>query len=462
MRTLTANASVISRKYQSVLHQSPVMEQAVQAVLQQESTWTDLQQLTLCVTAPVLIAYVQWVLDQAVARKIKQIYFLSRDGYVMHRIAQKLLAAAPRPERCSYFYCSRFSLRMAAYCLDEQAAYDRFFVRAAHLTARSVLERGAFTQAEREQIYADIAFPPETEQQPFDTAAFRQFCTQLRASAVFHDLLMARSREAYQMTKAYFQQEGLLNADVTCAIVDTGWTGTTQTVCQQLLHAMGGTGKLHGFYFGMLEYPQTGPDPDMHAYYFTPRTHMGRRLKFNHNVLECMCAAPHGMTIGYQDTGTKIEPIFQEERTLPTHQEAVRQQLACVMQVTDQLCRQAVPWQGDHTDLVQGLLVRMMYHPLPEEAAAMQAFQFCDDVTEGYFRTVSEVCTKQRLKSYLLHRRIYAYLHGGAKSAADLDSGLFWTYGSVALSPLKGKHWYRMQFWIWDFLRTAALQRKGN
>ena len=59
MRTLTANASVISRKYQSVLHQSPVMEQAVQAVLQQESTWTDLQQLTLCVTAPVLIAYVQ-------------------------------------------------------------------------------------------------------------------------------------------------------------------------------------------------------------------------------------------------------------------------------------------------------------------------------------------------------------------------------------------------------------------
>ena len=309
-------------------------------------------------------------------------------------------------------------------------------MRAAHLTARSVLERGAFTQAEREQIYADIAFPPETEQQPFDTAAFRQFCTQLRASAVFHDLLMARSREAYQMTKAYFQQEGLLNADVTCAIVDTGWTGTTQTVCQQLLHAMGGTGKLHGFYFGMLEYPQTGPDPDMHAYYFTPRTHMGRRLKFNHNVLECMCAAPHGMTIGYQDTGTKIEPIFQEERTLPTHQEAVRQQLACVMQVTDQLCRQAVPWQGDHTDLVQGLLVRMMYHPLPEEAAAMQAFQFCDDVTEGYFRTVSEVCTKQRLKSYLLHRRIYAYLHGGAKSAADLDSGLFWTYGSVALSPL--------------------------
>ena len=225
---------------------------------------------------------------------------------------------------------------------------------------------------------------------------------------------------------------------------------------------MGGTGKLHGFYFGMLEYPQTGPDPDMHAYYFTPRTHMGRRLKFNHNVLECMCAAPHGMTIGYQDTGTKIEPIFQEERTLPTHQEAVRQQLACVMQVTDQLCRQAVSWQGDHTDLVQGLLVRMMYHPLPEEAAAMQAFQFCDDVTEGYFRTVSEVCTKQRLKSYLLHRRIYAYLHGGAKSAADLDSGLFWTYGSVALSPLKGKHWYRMQFWIWDFLRTAALQRKGN
>lgn len=100
MRTLTANASVISRKYQSVLHQSPAMEQAVQAVLQQESTWTDLQQLTLCVTAPVLIAYVQWVLDQAVARKIKQIYFLSRDGYVMHRIAQKLLAAAPRPVRC--------------------------------------------------------------------------------------------------------------------------------------------------------------------------------------------------------------------------------------------------------------------------------------------------------------------------------------------------------------------------
>ena len=48
------------------------------------------------VAAPMLAAYVLWILEDAAARGLGRVYFLARDGQVLYEIARRL---APRRHR---------------------------------------------------------------------------------------------------------------------------------------------------------------------------------------------------------------------------------------------------------------------------------------------------------------------------------------------------------------------------
>src|SRR5699024_7318970 len=56
--------------------------------------------------APFLVCYVRWVLDQALQRGIKRLYFVARDGEVMYKIARQLKRPGDDIEM-RYLYGSR-------------------------------------------------------------------------------------------------------------------------------------------------------------------------------------------------------------------------------------------------------------------------------------------------------------------------------------------------------------------
>ncbi|MCL2398598.1 MAG: hypothetical protein FWC91_02495 [Defluviitaleaceae bacterium] len=80
---------------------------------------------TAYMTSPVLLNYVFWVLEQAEAQGIGTLYFLSRDGYVLKIIGEKLASVWFPSIECKYFYCSRYALQttskslLAEYMLQE-------------------------------------------------------------------------------------------------------------------------------------------------------------------------------------------------------------------------------------------------------------------------------------------------------------------------------------------------------
>lgn len=65
--------------------------------------------------APVLYAYIYWVLKEAKKRDIHTLYFLARDGYIMNKIARVICENEELDICCRYLYCSRMSLRMPTY-----------------------------------------------------------------------------------------------------------------------------------------------------------------------------------------------------------------------------------------------------------------------------------------------------------------------------------------------------------
>ena len=75
-------------------------------------------------SGPLLLDYVWWVLREAEKRKLRTLYFLARDGYLLYRIAQVFVSRYSLPLECRYFYCSRTSLRMPSYWFIGEEAFD--------------------------------------------------------------------------------------------------------------------------------------------------------------------------------------------------------------------------------------------------------------------------------------------------------------------------------------------------
>lgn len=64
---------------------------------------------------PLLYAYVQWVLQDAMERHLCRLYFIARDGYILQQIADKIIAAQGLPIETYYIYGSRSAWRMQSY-----------------------------------------------------------------------------------------------------------------------------------------------------------------------------------------------------------------------------------------------------------------------------------------------------------------------------------------------------------
>ena len=252
--------------------------------------------LTGAVTAPVLYSYVWWCLQQAIHDQVDTLYFLARDGHILYEIAKRFCEQYALPIHCQYLYVSRMALRMPAYHRMGEAAYDLLLVRGANLTPRHVLERLALSAEEQQQVYADCAIPAEDCDKALSVQAFTAFAEQLRKSSVYRNFVQKKSQAAETAAMTYLEQAGLLR-DVRLGIVDSGWNGSMQNCLMTLLE---GAGKplpnLKGYYFGLYTEPKQGT---WEAWYFDPLTPLKKVIRFNNNVYECMCAAPHGTTMGY-------------------------------------------------------------------------------------------------------------------------------------------------------------------
>lgn len=66
------------------------------------------------VAGPLLFGFVQWCLEQANARGLKRIYFVARDGQILHRIALRLVERWGYGVECRYLYGSRQAWNGAA------------------------------------------------------------------------------------------------------------------------------------------------------------------------------------------------------------------------------------------------------------------------------------------------------------------------------------------------------------
>lgn len=410
-------------------------------------------------SAPILTYYVWWILQEAEKRQIKRLYFLARDGLILKEIAEELCEMFSLQVTCCYLYVSRASLRMPTYhFIEEEEAYKLLLGYSYQVTPVSMLKRALLPEDVINNILHEIDCPNAKRSALLTRIETEELAKRIRECPTYHNAVWETSRHAYPIIIEYFRQEGLFDEN-TVVIVDSGWNGSMQRSLRQLLDKAGCKTPITGFYFGLFNEPVHDTSSEYLTWYFSPQSKLFNKAKFSNNLFECMCAAPHGTTLGYEYRGDIVFPIFGKSPS-KEQDDFVRKQI--------QLVTEAVPtvvegrMLGDFPAVAyretQKLIRELMYHPTREIVAAFQAIDFCDDIYESYYSALANDLQIKHLKDYTVLARVRGALKRTDKASDDIP----WPYGVAALLPPYKAAWYRFNMLIWEYLKVSPARQAYN
>ncbi len=394
------------------------------------------------VTAPVLYGFCRWVLGTAQKRGWKRLYFLARDGWVLRQICEELCRQEGWDTDCRYLYVSRLALRKACFHLTRD--WEQLFQPSLHTTLRGILSRMGLDAGR----FGEWGLEKEELDKPLLREELFEMQKRLSQNDAFSKAVLSVSEEAFKPAMGYFEQEGLLDGEK-IVLVDTGWTGSMQRTLRILLESGGWKGEISGLYFGLYVPPVSVADGEYQSWYFAPESSAGRKASLCNNVVEAMCAAPHGMTLGYEEKNGRWEPVLAQSR-------GSRQAIFRRRDIVLAFCREMQGLCCPEEELLacaRRMMGKLCKNPSVSQALAFAGVLFCDDVGEGYLSPLAVPVSRRVLREYTVFRR----LKKGKK-----PKPLFWPEGCLALSPVKWQGWYRLNLYGWELLRQLYQKRQGK
>ena len=386
-----------AKQYKEILKQNPRMYRTVQKMICENE---DAASSAICfVLAPSLGAFIQWLLLKALSDGKRRLYFLARDGYFMYRAALIFCQTLDLPIECRYLSCSRYSLRIPTFHLDQNAALDYVCRDGIDVTFEKILARAGLTSQEQETIFSyfpDFIQKNETIPRNMLSTVRRR----LRACPLFLEYMNTHSKQALPQLAGYLKQEGLLE-EIPDGIVDSGWIGSMQKTLNEVLSYLGRTQKLEGYYWGLYDLPCGVSENDYHCYYFRPSADLRKKVFFNNCLFETIYTAPHGMTLCYKKDGNIYNPWYgpitkQRKKFI----EKTELYLMQYIRILAQDCRK----KGFQSDLLSDdrrvlsqLLCMFMTTPSKSEAEIFGRLLFSDDVFANESTPLAPLMTEQEL-----------------------------------------------------------------
>lgn len=434
-------------EYRKVLRRIPMMLELtdeVEDAIGKSAVKTDIADDVIQTTAnrvltPALHGFVLYVLEDAMKRGIKRLYFLARDAYFMYQLAATYVEFYELPLECRYLYVSRFSLRVPLYHKDMERALDYITLGGLDVTPEKILNRSGITEKQKTELLGDIGHSlgyQADEQIPRDhLPEIRDYLKNHRS---FIKYVTQVSKEAYPLLTGYLTQEHFGECLPT-AVVDSGWVGSMQQNLSDLRYLLGGDSPLEGYYFGLYELPQGVDRNTYHSYYFSPEGEMKRKVGFSNCLFEGVFSAPHGMTLGYQLESGEIRPVVSE-----TTEERIQclKKLESVYDVFQQKVlegndtwQKLLQWKNIDklSQMIERLFAMLMSCPSPEEAEVYGRMNFTDDVLEYEGHAMAAEMSERDMRDNHLFQRMKQEMRQKVMGVKPVIVQSAWYEGSVVL-----------------------------
>jgi FMN phosphatase YigB (HAD superfamily) len=284
------------------------------------------------VVAPVLTAYVLWLLRQASCLKLKRLYFVSRDGEILLHIAQRLIANLHIDLEVRYLYGSRYAWNSSVSSPrhNKHIWNSLIWLSSNGVSNEDILERTGITVVEKAEL---VQSRPENAKK-WKSATDREVLKEALAQLDSEGALERAAARNKHLLKRYLQQEGLFD-DVPHGFVDVGWRGTQHDTLIDLQREQN-VAPAFGLFFG-LEQSQSQWDDLREAFYFDSRSssitsgenitteggdspinaglrRSNKAPKHLFSLFEMFCAGQHGSLVSYVDEGSSIIPVLDPSR----------------------------------------------------------------------------------------------------------------------------------------------------
>lgn len=399
------------------------------------------------VLAPTLNGYIIWVLREACERGIERLYFLARDGYLMYRLACKYCEKYNLPVECKYLYCSRYSLRVPLYHKNMDEALDHVCRGGIEVTLRKVLTRAGFLAEdikkyeESSKTYIDKVIP---------YSELGRLKEKLKSDKEFMRLLRLRSEEAWPAAVGYFEQEGMFE-NKKQALVDSGWTGTTQKTFNDIFKACGKQVDLKGFYFGLYELPSECEKEDYFSFYFSPESGLKNKVFFSNCLFEGVFSAPHGMTVGYEKTENGFAPVLTEpQKKTKKLIERIDYNINSYTESLFKAMTEEEFYSVDYKrtkELIFSQLKAFMWQPKALEAESYGRIQFSDDLLDSQMQDIATKLSPRELRQNHVFNKFL--LMTGLKKGHVRESA--W-YEASAVRNSRVAWWHRINYALYKTL----------
>jgi hypothetical protein len=203
------------------------------------------------VAGPLLTAYVLWVLLDVVKRGGRTIYFLARDGQILHRICERLIAYLKVDVEPRYLLGSRRAFFLAALPQDLDGALTSAFTLAPNETASSVLISLGFAAADAASIVTEAGISATRLASTISKSELKAITARLSNVPQRVADLLDRIATAKATTRQYFTQEGVFTSEI-AYVADLGWHGNLQLRMQRVIADQT---KLFGYYIRLYRTP---------------------------------------------------------------------------------------------------------------------------------------------------------------------------------------------------------------
>lgn len=404
------------------------------------------------IAGPILFLFSLWVLREAVARDLRRLYFMAREGQIIFEIARKVLSRAGYDLELRYLYGSTQAWGLPLFTDLGEAELALIVHAHPFLTIRMVAQR--------------LGLPAEPLQACLKRAQFTVshldarlsnddtlFLKELLASKVpINRLISECAASAKQALLAYLAQEKLTDS-TSCGFVDTGWVdASSQIQLNNILRTSGHSVNIVGLYFGL-----QSPTNDMSqvSYFFdsaSPPVYRDWGKAFI-SVFEAMCLGEHVNRKGHSYDGCAVVPwpkksnssnYMSRDDGLHIFRRGINKYIDSVPRFLYDINPE------EYKDTILRIIKLFISKPDILEADALDNFRLRSEQAENGIPALAPPLTIRKILAALMDR-----------TGVKCQSLTFWPEASICRSGLLVRGLIPMPF-ARPFIKLLSKNRKGN
>lgn len=259
------------------------------------------------------LGFASWLMTQLQKDSMEKVYFLSRDGFIMQKVYEKLKNTGFSCSASSeYLYASRRALNVPSIQTLDDQDINFLISGTSRITVKAFLSRIGLDAMCYQQQCLQAGF--ESIEHIVNTGKDYEQLRQL--FKLLEGTIKSVATEEIQALHAYFKQKGLLDCKKV-AFVDIGWHGSLQRSLKKLLALMGAEPEIKGYYLGTFPPAQdiVRQGHPMSAY-LCEQGEPDSLYQFIQQcveIFELIHGAPHGSVIKMQNRNEELSCVFDQD-----------------------------------------------------------------------------------------------------------------------------------------------------